>query len=104
MVCLNKIQKSFTNVKSTNTETKLEISELPTGSGMVFEPPRPEVLGSTSGSWVIELPTRKHKWTLEKNRMLWKCYFESDTNAREYMERIHQLWIEKGGRQMTSKD
>ena len=98
MVCLNKIQKSFTNIKSTNTETKLEISEPPTGSGMVFEPPRPEVLGSTSGSWVIELPTRKQKWTLEVNRMLWQCYFESDTNAREYMERINQLWIEGGGR------
>ena len=102
MVCLNKIQKSF--IKSTDTETKLEIFELPTGNVMVFESPRPEVLGNISGSWVIDSPTCKHKWTLQENRMLQKCYFESDTNASEYMERIHQLWIERGGRQMTSKD
>ena len=104
MVYLNKIHKSFTNMKSTNTETKLEMSELSTGSVMVFKPPRPEVLGNTFGSGVIDMPTRKHKWTLEGNRTLWKCSFESDTNVREYMERKNQLWIERGGRQMTSKD
>ena len=80
-------------MKSTNTETKLQMSELPTRSVMVFEPPRPEALGNTSGSGVIELQTRKHEWTLEENKMLWKCYFKSDMNVRKYMERIHQLWI-----------
>ena len=93
MLCLNKIQKSFINVKSTNTETTLQMSELPTRSVMVLEPPRSEVLGNTSGSGVTELPTRKHKWTLEENKMLWNCYFKIDMNVREYMERIHQLWI-----------
>ena len=83
---------------------KLETSELPRRSVMVFEPARPEVLGNTSGSGINELPTRKYKWTLEENRLLRKCYFDSDTNAREYMERINQLWIERGGRKMTRKD
>ena len=98
MVYLNKIHKSFTNMKSTNTETKLEMSELSTGSVMVYKPPRPEVSDNTFGSGVIDMPTHKHKWTLEGNRTLWKCSFESDTNVREYMERINQLWIERGGR------
>ena len=60
-------------MKSTNTETKLEMSELSTGSVMVFKPPRPEVLGNAFRSGVIDMPTRKHKWMLEGNRMLWKC-------------------------------
>ena len=59
-------------MKSTNTETKLEMSELSTGSAMVSKPTRPEVLGNTFGSGVIDMLTRKHKWTLEGNRMLWK--------------------------------
>ena len=67
--------------------------ELPTGSAMVSETPEPEVFGKTSESGVIELPTHKHKWTQEESRMLWKCYFESDT---EYIERMHWFWIEKG--------
>ena len=87
MVYLNKIDKSFINMKSTNTETKLEMSELSTGSVTVFKPHRPDVLSKTLGSGVIDMPTRKHKWTFERNRMLWKCSFESDTNVREYMER-----------------
>ena len=91
-------------MKSTNTETKLEISELSMGSVMVFKSPRPEVLGNTFGSGVIVMPTRRHKSTLEGNRMLWKCSFESETNVMEYMERINQLRIQIGGRQMTSKD
>ena len=61
MVRLNKIQQSFTNMKSANKEIKLGIPELPTGSAMVSEPPGPKVLGNTSESGVIELPTRKHK-------------------------------------------
>ena len=48
-------------MKSTNTEIKLGMPELPTGSVMVSEPPGPEVLGNTSESGVIEFPTRKHK-------------------------------------------
>ena len=51
----------------------------------------------------IELPTSKHKWTQEENRMLWKCYFESDKNVMGYMERMHRLWIEKGGRDMPKQ-
>ena len=51
----------------------------------------------------IELPTHKHKWTQEGNRMLWKCYFESDKNVRGYMERMHRLSIEKGGREMSKQ-
>ena len=57
--------------------------ELPTGSAMVSKPPGPKVLGNTSESAVIELPTRKHRWTQEENKMLWKCYFESDKNVRD---------------------
>ena len=98
MVRLNKIQQSFINMKSANKEIKLGILELPTGSAIVSKPPGPEVLGNTSESVVIELPTYKHKWTQEENRMLWKCYFESDKNVRGYMERMHRLWIERGGR------
>ena len=56
-------------MKSTNTETKLEMYELPTRSVMVFEPPISKVLGKTSGSGVIELPTCNHKWVIEENRM-----------------------------------
>ena len=80
-------------MKSANKEIKLGIPELPTGSAMVSEPHGPEVLGKTSESGVIELPTHKHKWMQEENRMLWKCYFESDKNVRGYMERMHCLWI-----------
>ena len=98
MVYLNKIHKSFTNMKSTNTETKLEMSELSTGSVMVFKPPRPEVSRNTFGSGVIDMPTRKHKWMLEGNRTLWKCSFESDTNVREYMERISCGLREEAGK------
>ena len=70
---------------------------------MASEPPRPEVWGNTSESGVIELPTRKHKWTQEENRMLWKCYFESDKIVRGYMERMYRLWIERGGREITKQ-
>ena len=70
MVRLNKIQQSFINMKSANTEIKLGIPELPTGSAMVAGPPGPDVLCHTSESEVIELPTHKHKWTQEENRML----------------------------------
>ena len=70
---------------------------------MVSEPPGPEVLDNTSESGVIALPTRKLQWTQEENRMLWKCYFESDKNVRGYMERMHQWWIERGGREMTKE-
>ena len=48
-------------MKSTNTETKLEMSELSTGSVMVFKPPRTEVSGNTFGSGAIDMSTRKHK-------------------------------------------
>ena len=65
LVRLNKIQQSFINMKSANKEIKLGMPE----------PPGPEVLGNTFESGVIELPTHKHKWTQEENRMLWKCYF-----------------------------
>ena len=51
MVRLNKIHNSM---KSTNTETKLAMPELPTGSVMVSEPPKSEVLGNTSESGVIK--------------------------------------------------
>ena len=61
LVRLNKIQQSFINIKSANKEIKLEMPELPTGSVMVSEPPRSDVLGNTSESGVIELPTHKHK-------------------------------------------
>ena len=57
-------------MKSTQTEIKLGMPELPTGSVMVSKPPRPEVWGNTSESGVIELPTRKQKWMQDKNRML----------------------------------
>ena len=103
MVRLNKIQQSFINMKKANEEIKLGMPELPTGSAMVSESPGLEVLGSTSESGVIELPTHKHKWTQEENRMLWKCYFESDKNVRGYMERMHRLWIERGGREMSNQ-
>ena len=73
------------------------------GSGMVSEPPGPEVWGNTSESGVAELPTHKHKCMQEENRMLWKRYFESDKNVRGYMERMHRLWIERGGREMTKQ-
>ena len=35
--------------------------------------------------------------------MLWKCYFESDKNIRGYMERMHRLWIEREGREMSKQ-
>ena len=56
-------------MKNTNTK-KLGISEMPTGSEMVSEHSRPEVMGNTSESVVIELPTHKQKQTQEENRML----------------------------------
>ena len=90
-------------MQSKNTKIKLGMSELPTGSAMVSEPPGTEVLGNTSKSGVIELPTHKHKWTQEGNRVLWKFYFESDKNVRGYMERMHRLWIERTGGEMTEQ-
>ena len=90
-------------MKSANTEIKLEMPELPMGSAIVSKPPGPEVLGNTSESGVIKLPTRKHRWTQEENRMLWKYQFESDKNDRGYMERMHRLWIERGGGDMTKQ-
>ena len=103
MVRLNKTQQSFINMKGAHTEIKLGMPELPTGTAMVSELPGPEVLGNTSESWVTELSTHKHKWMQEENRMLWRCYFESDKNVRGYMERMHRLWIERGGREMTKQ-
>ena len=35
--------------------------------------------------------------------MLWKCYFESDTNVMGYMERMLRLWIERESRDMTKQ-
>ena len=58
MVRLNKIQQSFINMKSANKEIKLGMPELSIGSAMVSERPEPEVLGNTSESGVIELPTK----------------------------------------------
>ena len=46
-------------MKSTNTNIKLVMPELPTGSAMVSKPPGLEVLGNTSESGVIQLPTHK---------------------------------------------
>ena len=70
LVRLNKIQESFINLKSTNIEMKLGMSELLTGSAMVSESPGTEVLGNTSESGVTELPTHKRKWTQEEHRIL----------------------------------
>ena len=70
---------------------------------MVSEPPGPVLLGNISGSEVIELPTRKHKWTQEENRMLYKFYFQSDKNVSGYFKRMHQLWIEREDRDMTKQ-
>ena len=47
-------------MKGTNTDIRLGMLELPTGSAMLSEPPGPEVSGSTSESGIIELPTNKH--------------------------------------------
>ena len=88
-------------MKSKNTELKLGSPELSTRSTMVSEQHGPEDLGNTSESEVTELPTPKQKWTQEENRMLWKCYFESDKNVKGYMERMHWLWIERGDKGMT---
>ena len=89
---LNKIQQSFTNMKSTNTEIKLAMLELHTESAMVSEPSPPDqkFWATLLNLGVIELPTRKHKWTQEGNGILWKSYFESDKNKgisiRGYIE------------------
>ena len=32
-----------------------------------------------------------------------KSYFKGDKNVREYMERMHRLWIERGGSDMTKQ-
>ena len=88
-------------MKSKNTEMKLGSPELSTRSTMVSEQHGPEDLGNTSESEVTELPTPKQIWTQEENRMLWKCYFESDKNVKGYMERMHWLWIERGDKDMT---
>ena len=90
-------------MKSTNTEIKLGMPELPTRSDMVSEPPKSEVLGNTSESGMIELSIHNHKLTREKNRILWKCRFESDKNVRGYIERMDQLWIERGDREMSNQ-
>ena len=45
----------------------------------------------------------KDKWTQKENKMLQKYYFESDKNVRGYIERIHQLWIEREDRDMTKQ-
>ena len=60
------------NMKSANTEIKLRMPESPMGNATVSESPRSEVLGNTSESGVIQLPTLKHKWMGEESRMLWK--------------------------------
>ena len=57
------------NMKSANTEIKMRMPELPMGSAIVSEYPRPEV-GNTSESVIIQLPTLKHKWMEEQSRML----------------------------------
>ena len=90
-------------MKSTNTEIRQGMLELPTGSAMVTAPPGPKVSGNTSESGIIELPTNKHKWAQEENRILCKGFFESDKNVRVYMERMHLLWIEGEGREMTKQ-
>ena len=54
---LNKIQQSFTNMKSINTEIKLAIPELHTESAMVSEPSPPDQkFWATLNLGVIELP------------------------------------------------
>ena len=45
----------------------------------------------------------KDKWMQKENKMLQKYYFESDKNVRGYIERIHQLWIEREDRDMTKQ-
>ena len=70
---------------------------------MWSEPQGPKVLDNISESGVIELPTRKYKFMQEENRMLWRCYFESYKNVSGYMERMHLLSNEKGGRDITKQ-
>ena len=94
MVRLNKIQQFFINIKSANKEIKLGMLELPMGSVMVSEPPEPEVLGNTSESGVIELPTHKHKWTQEENRMLWKCYLDKNDKNVRVIRMLADIWRE----------
>ena len=61
MVCPNKIHQSFINMKSRNTEIKLEMDEPSMRSATVSKPLGPEVLDNTSKSGVIELNARtKH--------------------------------------------
>ena len=60
-------------------------------------------MGNISESGVIKSPTHNYKWTQEENKMVWKCYFESDKNIRAYMERMHRLRIESGSRVMSKQ-
>ena len=74
MLRLNKIQQSLVNMKSTNTEIKLAIPELPTGSAIVSEPTSldQKFWATLLNLGVIELPTRKHKWTQDMSGIFWK--------------------------------
>ena len=67
---------------------------------MQLKCPELEALGNDFEFGVV-LPKHKYKWTQGENRTLWKFYFESDKNVRGNMGRMHRLWIERGGRDMS---
>ena len=73
------------------------------------EPPGPEVQGNPSEAGVSNLLKKsrlgrlKFKWSHSENRMLWKCYVESNPAQKGYMNRLYDLWKNNEMRELSAQ-
>ena len=68
-----------------------------------MSPPGPNVLGNTSESGVTELPTHKHKWMQEENRMLRKCILRVIKILGDLWRECIGCGLREGGREMSEQ-
>ena len=47
--------------------------------------------------------TRRRKWTLDDNRRVMGCYYESNPSRNGYRRRMHELWISHGNFYVTEQ-
>ena len=60
--------------------------------------------GASKSPKLNSLGKRKSKWTHNKNKILWECLIKSITPLPTgYIKRMHQLWVGKGMRELSSQ-
>ena len=60
-------------------------------------------MGNTSESGLTELPTHKHKWMQEENRILWKCILRVIKMLGDLWRECIGCGLRGGGREMSEQ-